>query len=115
MQLELALQRLQGQTTADEVLFWGKINGLDKDYFIALTVTYNGNYEFPDKKFYFTTSANYTFAEMPDLNEQHRDAVDKMNDFFTGNPTTILINVEKPAGKHSLTIRRRRRRRRTTR
>jgi hypothetical protein len=35
---------------------------------------------------------------MGELNEQHRDAIDKMNDLFIGDPKKVLIQVEKPQG-----------------
>ena len=47
MQLEMALCQLRGTVEADEVLFWGKITGLEADYYIALAVTFKGKYEFP--------------------------------------------------------------------
>lgn len=34
------------------------------------------------------------FQDMPDLNEQHREAVDRNNELFMGQPKKVLVNVE---------------------
>lgn len=47
MQLELELTKLNAKIEADELMFWGKINGINLDYFIAVAVTFEGMYEFP--------------------------------------------------------------------
>lgn len=41
MQLELALHKLHSEINAEEVLLWGKINGIKNDYFVAMGVTYS--------------------------------------------------------------------------
>ena len=56
---------------------------------------YNGKYEFPEKKFFWCSSGNFSFSEMPQLNEQHAEAVDKMNGGFSGEHDKVLISVEK--------------------
>lgn len=35
MKLELALMKLTEATNFDQILFWGKIEGIKKDYYIA--------------------------------------------------------------------------------
>lgn len=99
MQLEMALSQLRGSSQADEVLFWGKINGLNADYFIAVTVTYAGQYEFPSKQFHYTLSntPNFCFKEMPALGlpDAEQDAmVDNSAASFTGNPAKLLNGQE---------------------
>ena len=95
VQLELGLEKLANQESCDELLFWGKVIGTAKDYYLALAVDYQGKYEFPQKTFYWCSSSNFTFSEMPELNEQHADAVDKMNACFSGEHDKVLISVEK--------------------
>ena len=46
MQLELALHKLHSEISAEEVLLWGKINGLKNDYYIAMGMTYSEQFEF---------------------------------------------------------------------
>lgn len=70
-----------GATEFDELLFWGRISGLKADYYIAMGVCYKDHYEFPNKKFYWCSSANqankvnaeqnvgsFTFVPFPPLN-----------------------------------------------
>ncbi len=69
MQLEMGLAQLRASVQADEVLFWGKVTGINADYFIAVAVTFRNMYEFPLKTFYWTlsTAADFKFKEMPGL------------------------------------------------
>jgi radial spoke head protein 9 len=57
----------------EELLFWGKVNGLNRDYYIAMGITYSDKWEFPDKTFYWASSNDFKFAPFPKLNEQHKD------------------------------------------
>jgi radial spoke head protein 9 len=66
MQLELALTELNNEVSCDELLFWGKIAGINDDYFIAMCVHYVGKYEFADKQFYYATVKNFKFAQIPE-------------------------------------------------
>lgn len=94
MQLEMALHTLHGEQNMDELQFWGKINGINNDYFIAVGVTFKDMFEFPQKKFYFCLSNDYTFKEMPGLNDQHKEFVDRDTSFFLGVPERKLIQKE---------------------
>jgi len=69
MRLEIALTQLQTEIAADELLFWGKVTGIDNDYYLAVSLTFKGQYEFPLKKFYWALSTDFTFADLPDLND----------------------------------------------
>ena len=69
--IETALDALKLQIKCDEILFWGKILGAEKDYFIALALYYN-NKEFPLKRFYFASSDNFIFSELPELQKHCR-------------------------------------------
>lgn len=119
MQLEMALHTLHTEHSMDELLFWGKINGkflpsnsnsscnsrpahsclfahigIQADYFIAVGVTFKEMFEFPQKKFFFCLSNDYTFKEMPGLNDQHKEFVDRDTSFFLGVPDRKLIVKE---------------------
>ena len=61
LQLELALHKLQSDSAAEELLFWGKINGVTNDYYISVAITYKDAYEFPLKKFYWCLSTDFKF------------------------------------------------------
>ena len=77
---------IDAASKADEVLFWGKITGIKHDYYIAMTITYQGQFEFPYKKFYWCLSNDFSFREMPDLNDQHKEFIDQDSTFFLGEP-----------------------------
>ena len=106
MQLELALHKLHCEVNSEEILLWGKINGkysfitpiifsyfysgLKNDYFVAVGLTYTDQFEFPTKRFYYCLSNDYQFIEMPDLNDQHKEYIDRDYSFFTGEPQRKL-------------------------
>lgn len=71
------------------------ILGLNSDYYIAVSYTYTGMYEFPVKKFFWTTSKDYEFAEMPELNDQHKEFINREASIFEGNPKKKLVTVKK--------------------
>jgi hypothetical protein len=95
MQVEMALNELRGQINADELLFWGKVTGINADYYIALAVTFTGMYEFPQKTFYWTisTTKDFRFREMPSLGlpEVEKDRfIDNCATYFLGDPNKLL-------------------------
>jgi radial spoke head protein 9 len=95
MQLEMALGQLRASIEADEVLFWGKVTGLNADYYVALAVTFQGMYEFPQKQFYWTLSStpDFKFKEMPGLGlpMPEQDAfIDSSATYFMGEPQKLL-------------------------
>jgi hypothetical protein len=61
-QLNMSLHQLLGNandTDFEELLFWGKIDATNEmNYYIALGVTFNDRYEFPEKKFFWCSQAN---------------------------------------------------------
>jgi hypothetical protein len=58
-------------------------------------LTYTNQYEFPFKKFFWALSKDYNFTEMPELNDQHKDAVNNDHSLFEGNPKKKLVTVKK--------------------
>ena len=62
--LEIGLQELMISEKNESLKFWGKIPGDDSDYYIALATNYKNHYEFPEKKFYFSTP-NFVFELLP--------------------------------------------------
>lgn len=43
--------------------------GINNDYYIAVSLTYTNQYEFPTKKFFWALSKDFEFQEMPELND----------------------------------------------
>ena len=87
--IETALDELKMQVKCDEMLFWGKILGVEKDYYVALALYYK-NKEFPLKRFYFASSDTFIFSELPEIQKHHLRHFKKYNTYFIGNPDTIL-------------------------
>lgn len=59
MQLEMSMMSLRSKIDGDELHFWGKVTGIVNDYYVAVAVTYAGQYEFPSKTFYWALSTNF--------------------------------------------------------
>jgi len=92
--LEIALNNLHLNIKSDEMLFWGKIIGIEKDYYVAVAVFYKDYNLFPKKKFFFCNSSNYFFSELPEVMEYHLKDALKFNTYFIGNPDVILENYD---------------------
>ena len=80
----------------EELMFWGRIEGMQNDYYICLGVTYTDKYEFPEKRFYWASSADFKFNKFDKLNDQHFQTFAQVSGMFTGDPKKVLINVEPP-------------------
>ena len=89
IKLKTTLDQLKCDIKADEMLFWGKILGAEKDYYIALAIYYKG-FKFPKKKFYFCSSSTFSFSELPEIQSHHLIEFSKFNTYFIGNPDVIL-------------------------
>jgi radial spoke head protein 9 len=94
MNLELALYKIHENEDFEEILFWGKIRGVVKDYYLALAVNYKGHYEFPHKRYFWSTNQNWTFAELPSINPNDKQYVEQFNVAFTGEHDKILVEVQ---------------------
>ena len=89
IKLKTTLDQLKCDIKAEEMLFWGKILGAEKDYYIALAIYYKG-FKFPKKKFYFCSSSTFLFSELPESQSHHLNEFSKFNTYFIGNPDVIL-------------------------
>lgn len=92
--LEMALNELHLDIKSEEMWFWGKINGIEKDYYIALALFFTEHYQFPQKKFYFCNSANFIFSELPEIQNHQIQDLTTINTYFVGNPDIILETYE---------------------
>jgi radial spoke head protein 9 len=99
MNIELGLLKLYEHEDFEEVHFWGRVRGVAKDYYIAMTVNFRGHYEFAHKRFFWCNAANWTFAELPAINPNDRELAEQFNGFFTGESDKILVEApEQEAG-----------------
>ena len=90
IKLQTTLDQLKSDIKCDEMLFWGKVNGIEKDYYIALALYYKGYQKFPKKVFFFATSSNFVFSELPPIQKHQLKDFHKFNTYFIGNPDIIL-------------------------
>jgi radial spoke head protein 9 len=93
IKLETLLDQLKSEIKCDEMLFWGKIIGVEKDYYIAIAY-YFKNYKFPKKVFYFCSSSTFIFSELSPIQPYHLHSFSKYNTYFIGNPNIILEKYE---------------------
>jgi radial spoke head protein 9 len=94
LKLEIALNNLYLNIKSDEMWFWGKIIGIEKDYYVAVAIYYRENHIFPKKKFFFCNNSNYFFSEVPECMDYHTKDALKFNTYFIGNPDVILENYD---------------------
>ena len=94
MQLEMALMTLNEKIECEELMFWGKINGMKNDYYIAMAMVYTNMYEFPVKTFYWALSNEFVFKEMPQITTQHDSIIDADVAYFMGEPEKLLGKKE---------------------
>lgn len=72
MQLQNGIQALLNQSSKhdfEELMFWGRVEGLKNDYYICLGVTFTDKYEFPEKRFYWASSTDFKFKPFGELND----------------------------------------------
>jgi radial spoke head protein 9 len=89
------MNELHNKIKSEELLFWGKIVGLEADYFLAIAVNYTGNYEFPQKTFYWACSTKFSFEALPESLTSH-DVDMKLHSIthFRGVPGAVLVKYE---------------------
>jgi len=90
MQIEMGLNTLQAKIETEELCFWGKVEGIKSDYYIAMGLQFTNMYEFPVKTFFWALAGEYIFREMPDLTEQHDMIIDADCNYFQGTPAAVL-------------------------
>ena len=94
MQIDMALNTLLARIETEELQFWGKIEGIKNDYYIAVGLQFRNMYEFPVKTFFWALSGEFVFREMPDLTEQHDAVIDADESYFQGTPQNVLNKKE---------------------
>ena len=89
LKLQTVLDQLKKDIQAEEILFWGKIMGAEKNYYISEALYYKGH-KFPKRKFYFCSSSSFSFSELPEIQKHHINEFKNFNTYFIGNPDIIL-------------------------
>jgi radial spoke head protein 9 len=89
------MNELHNKIKSEELLFWGKIIGLEADYYIAQAINYTGFYEFPQKAFYWAVSTKFAFEPLPESQPSHdTDLKSHSSTYFKGVPGDILVKYE---------------------
>lgn len=83
-------------------MFWGKVTGTIKDYFLALAIDQKEIEGFPQTSFYWCSSGNYNFAQLPNVNEESAQFIEGINSLFTGEYDKILKESSEPAQELAL-------------
>ena len=95
------LDQLKSDIKCDEMQFWGKIIGAEKDYYISKAFYFKGFKNFHKKKYFFCSSNNFIFSELPDIQPHHFDNFYKFNTYFIGNPDIILEKYDLAQNKNT--------------
>jgi radial spoke head protein 9 len=90
LKLEIGLNDLKMNIKSEDIFFWGKIVGIEKDYYIAMAVFYKNQLCFPKKVFYFCSSNSFIFSLLPEVQDYHIKLAAQINTYFMGNPETII-------------------------
>jgi radial spoke head protein 9 len=96
MQLELSLLSLYERESFEQVFLWGRVTGVLKDYYIALTLNFQGHREFPLKRYFWTNSQIWHFAELPQVTAAEVRLAEQFNSYFSGEHDKILVQVSEP-------------------
>ena len=64
LRLQLGITEFMNKSSEsdfEELMFWGRIEGSQADYYICIGVTFSDKYEFPEKRFFWASSRDYKF------------------------------------------------------
>eukprot|EP00462_Mataza_sp_D1_P002632 CAMPEP_0175113104 /NCGR_PEP_ID=MMETSP0086_2-20121207/15942_1 /TAXON_ID=136419 /ORGANISM="Unknown Unknown, Strain D1" /LENGTH=287 /DNA_ID=CAMNT_0016392259 /DNA_START=38 /DNA_END=901 /DNA_ORIENTATION=+ len=82
-----SLQKLKLNENYSDVKFWGKIQGKQRDYLIAVATEAT---DVITKSFYFSSDNGLNFAKLPVVDEWITERCLKTRGMFTGNPAQVL-------------------------
>lgn len=94
LKIELALDTLQDAMNFEHIQLWGKINGLESDYFIAVGTCSSGQKGFAQRRFFWCTEQNYTFSEMPAPRLGLKPVFEQLQVLFSGMHTNIVVDAK---------------------
>ena len=95
--LDLAFEELVRDLDTNELYFWGKIMGTVKDYYLCFSMEpSSANALVPAKRFYWCSSQSFVFACLPQVQQQHEQALSQIGSLFSGEFATVLIESKEP-------------------
>lgn len=78
-----ALLKIKLQEKKEDIRFWGKINGTQSDYFLALSTSISDSIR---KQFYWSNDEGATFSQLASPDDFVSAKAPKIRGLFTGNP-----------------------------
>eukprot|EP01138_Halocafeteria_seosinensis_P016504 gb/GECG01016835.1/.p1 GENE.gb/GECG01016835.1/~~gb/GECG01016835.1/.p1 ORF type:complete len:301 (+),score=57.74 gb/GECG01016835.1/:1-903(+) len=90
--LETAMAERRLDERLVDIKFWGKIDGLEKDYLIVYGL--KRSQEHPQKQLYFCTTGNFQLQQLPELDEEYRNKAKAIKGPFKGDPTDLYGEEE---------------------
>jgi hypothetical protein len=54
----------------DDVLLWGRVEGITRDYYVVRGHIYNGDKEFPKTTYFWSGGSEFNFSPLPLLKEE---------------------------------------------
>lgn len=75
--------KLSENKAFDKYNFWGRIEGLYRNYYIIQGVNEKNKFDFPEKK-YFWSSESFKFAELPAPRKEYTGQAIASREGFTG-------------------------------
>ena len=88
------IQRQQEEKMSERLYFWGRIIGEENDYLIAYALV--KAFGFPEKKFFFCTTQNFTLKQLPALSEEYVNKSNATTGRFRGDPSFPLEEPAEP-------------------
>jgi radial spoke head protein 9 len=88
--LKLALLSFREAHKPDKVQFWGRIRGLDNDYYIMVASTQLKGVPFPKRQFFWSNDM-FNFSPLPEVTPSLSAQLRVVNSYFTGDHHKIIL------------------------
>lgn len=88
-QLGLAAISLNVNERFDKVDFWGRIRGIDKDYYIIVGIRFNDRVNFPDREYYWCYD-NFFLSPLKEVCSETANFLQTFNGYFSGQHDKVL-------------------------
>jgi hypothetical protein len=106
--LELAVLKLSEERPFDQWNFWGRIEGLNRNYYIVQGLNQRGKYDFPEKKYfwrYLHSNSAHSHSSLPSCHNPGASSTKKP----CCCETSLLANTRKsssitPKGRRKLSV-----------
>jgi radial spoke head protein 9 len=87
--LQLSVANLNANEKFDEVYFWGRIRGIDKDYYIVMGVRFKERVNFPERCFFWCNN-NFVIAPLNPVSSEIAEFLGGSNGYFSGQHDKVL-------------------------